>query len=455
MLGLGRALVPVAVIPASGQVEVPAAELGHPCAGGVGSGLGDAGHGPKEVEEVAGVPAIALRTVGSNAHPREELRALRFIDQVEEDRGHPAFAVVLMSFDPWMMVSVGDRALVDVETHQACAAFDGEVHGRILHARLPCQHQGDREGHARGVHHAVAVKASVGPGELVPPRAYGALAAGRFQCEAFQPRHERCITRCQLVLRQQQHDVAEIPCRHVVGLVLRSPRDLPPDQRKMVGVAAGQQREGIEGSGDGIDPSGVGGILHPLGQGSAPCFEDSFGLQTVKRGGGAVRSQDGEFQGYLFGTARAPSGQGELALSRLGLGQCQGLAEFGAWVVGKWLAAHAENHVSDRQNTFGRRTLFNPCDGDLTGIGSDQLVAEDPTSQTRGPQIPVVLGALGDLIPLGEIGDLQFATLARRNEGRRQYEKRGQCDGLQQGFHRGGVAGPWMPRWMMSSERTA
>ena len=45
-----------------------------------------------------------------------------------------------------MMVSVGDRALVDVETHQAYAAFDGEVQGRILHARLPCQHQRDREG---------------------------------------------------------------------------------------------------------------------------------------------------------------------------------------------------------------------------------------------------------------------------------------------------------------------
>ena len=134
-----------------------------------------------------------------------------------------------MSFDPWMMVSVGDRALVDVETHQAYAAFDGEVHGRILHARLPCQHQRDREGYARGVHHAVAVEASVGLGELVPPRAYGALAAGGLQCEAFQPRHERGITGCQLVLRQQQHDVAEIPCCHVVGLVLRRPRDLPPD----------------------------------------------------------------------------------------------------------------------------------------------------------------------------------------------------------------------------------
>ena len=194
----------------------------------------------------------------------------------------------------------------------------------------------------------------------------------------------------------------------------------------MVGVAAGQQREGIEGSGDGIEPSGVGGVLHPLGKGSAPCFENAFGLQTVKRGGGAVRSQDGKRQRDLRRSARAPSGQGELAVSRLGLGQRQGLAKFGAWVVGEGFAAHTENHVSNRQNTFGRRTFFNLCDGDLTGIGSDQLVAEDPTSQARGPQVPVVLGSFGDLIPLGEIGDLQFATLARRNEGRRQYEERGQ-----------------------------
>jgi len=109
-----------------------------------------------------------------------------------------------------------------------------------------------------------------------------------------------------------------------------------------------------------------------------------------------------------------------LALSRLGLGQRQGLAEFGAWVVGKRLAAHTQNHVSDRQNAFGRRTLFNLCDGYLSGIGSDQLVAEDPTAKASGPEVPVVLGSLGDLIPPGEIGDLQFATPARRNEGRRQ-----------------------------------
>ena len=65
---LGRALVEERAVPAPREVEIPGAELLHPRPRRMRSGLGDARHRPEDVEEIAGVSRVALRSVGGDAH---------------------------------------------------------------------------------------------------------------------------------------------------------------------------------------------------------------------------------------------------------------------------------------------------------------------------------------------------------------------------------------------------
>jgi hypothetical protein len=79
--------------------------------------------------------------VRGDTHAGEELRAIRFAEQVEQDGGHAALAVVFVVLDPRVMVAIGNRPFADVEPQQPGAEFDGAGHLRVFHARLARQHQ--------------------------------------------------------------------------------------------------------------------------------------------------------------------------------------------------------------------------------------------------------------------------------------------------------------------------
>jgi hypothetical protein len=83
------------------------------------AGLSHAGHGPEDVEEIARVSGVPLRSVRGDAHAREELRAFGFTEQAEEHRNHAALAVVLVVLDPRMMIAVRNRSFADVEAQQS------------------------------------------------------------------------------------------------------------------------------------------------------------------------------------------------------------------------------------------------------------------------------------------------------------------------------------------------
>ena len=119
-------------IPLAGEVVIPLAEFLHPRARGVRSGKRDAGHGPKDVEIISRVAAIAFRAVRAEAHVREELGALGFIHQVEQHGGHPALAVVFVGLHPRRVVTVGNASLADIEPQQPqrCARWQGKPWGR-------------------------------------------------------------------------------------------------------------------------------------------------------------------------------------------------------------------------------------------------------------------------------------------------------------------------------------
>ena len=156
-----RTLMRKAAVPLPREIKIPRAKLLHPRARGLRAAVRHAGHGPEHVEEIARVSGVALGAVRGQAHACEELRALGLAEQVEQHRDHAALAVVLMVFDPRMMIAIGDASFADVETQQTRSALDGLRDLRILHTRAASQHQPDGERDARRVHHAIAFEASV------------------------------------------------------------------------------------------------------------------------------------------------------------------------------------------------------------------------------------------------------------------------------------------------------
>ena len=117
----------------------------------------------------------------SDAHAREELRAFRFTEQVEQYGGHSALAVVLVVLNPGMMVAVGNRAFADVKAQQLGTALNRQIQGRVFHARLASHHQRNRQRQTGGVHHPVAAETAVGPSEPVAPRTDRALTMSSFE----------------------------------------------------------------------------------------------------------------------------------------------------------------------------------------------------------------------------------------------------------------------------------
>ena len=128
-------------VPPACEVEIPCAEFLHPCAGSIRSGLCHAGHRPCHVPEISGMSAVALGTVGGQAHSREIAGGLRFIQQVEKHGGHAVFAIVIVAFDPRRMIAIGYRSLARIKPEQLRAALDGAVEGCVLDACGARHHQ--------------------------------------------------------------------------------------------------------------------------------------------------------------------------------------------------------------------------------------------------------------------------------------------------------------------------
>ncbi len=345
-----------------------------------------------------------LRTVGGQAHPREILRALVLTHQVEKDGSHAAFAVVLVGLDPGIMVAVRNRALADVKPQQFGAAFDGLANLRVLHARGARHHQRGGERHAWRVHHAVADEASVRPGELVPPRADNALAIRGFQRKPAQARHHRFVTGGQFVFGQQHDDIAVIPSGHRFVGIPRCPLRFPFHQREIGGIAAGEQCQRVERTGDRTLPPRVAGLLHPLGKRLAAVPQDARGLGALEWRGGAVGSEHRQLDRNFFRFPCAPSGERQPAAAGIGFRRRQRQAEFGARVISKRLASDAKDHVARGEHAVGRRSLVHLRDENLAGVGGDQLVAVDPTARAGGAEVPIVFRSLRNGFPLGEIG---------------------------------------------------
>ena len=78
-------------------------------------------------------------------------------------------------------------------------------------------------------------------------------------------------------------------------------------------------------------------------------LENALRLRAVIRRSGAVAAENREFDDDLFRLARPPAGHGESSSARFRFGDGECLAELGARVVGKRLAADTKDNVADRK----------------------------------------------------------------------------------------------------------
>ena len=338
MLRLRRSLVDESPVPAPREVEVPAAEFPHPGARRFRPRSRDTRHRPQDVEEIPGVSRVSFRTVGRHAHAREECRGLRIAEQVEEHRGHPALAVVVVILDPRMMVAIRDRALSGVEAQEFRAALDRQVQRRVLHTRFPRQHQRDGQGNARRVHHAVAAEPPAGDREPVPPGAHRALPVRHLQRQSPQTRHHRRIAGRHRVLRQHHRHVAVVPRLHRVRLEGRRPLRLGFQQRPVCRIAACQQGERVQRAHDRVLT--MPGLRDPRRQGPAALIQNAFRFRAAEGCGGAVAAEHRKLHHDLLHRAGPPAGQLQFPAARRRLRHRDRPTEFRAGVERKRLPAH-------------------------------------------------------------------------------------------------------------------
>jgi hypothetical protein len=175
------------------------------------------------------------------------------------------------------------------------------------------------------------------------------------------------------------------------------------------------------------------GTGHLPGQSPASLFQDAAGLVAPIGRGGAVAAQHGETDGDLLHLAVPPAGQGHSSFAgrRFGTGHCP--AELGARVLGEPSAVDSQEDVTHPEQALGGRSLRDLGDGNLPGIRGHQLVAEHPSAQAGGAQVPVMPGPLGKGIALGQIRDRQglapgSGTGGRRGGEERQKEERSETD---------------------------
>ena len=180
-------------------------------------------------------------------------------------------------------------------------------------------------------------------------------------------------------------------------------------QRQVLGIAAGQQRQGVEGPRDRILT--IGRICDTRGQDFAALLEDAIGLRAVIRGRRAVRAEHGQLHDDGVGLAFPPPDQRQLPAAGLGFGRRQRLAELRPRVVRERLAADPEDHVTDREDLVRGRTLVHLRDVDLPRVGGRHLVGVDPSAKPRGAKVPIVIRPIGDHIALGEIGQCHLLLI--------------------------------------------
>ena len=141
------------------------------------------------------------------------------------------------------MVAVGDRALADIPLQKPLAAGDRPVEIGGGDARLPGDHQREREHEPGLVHAAVAVEIALGAGEGVAPGADAALAAGDVEGQPLEARLHRLVAGGEHILGQEERLVGVAPGDVAAGPVLGDRGGILLHQRQVLLVAAGEQRQ--------------------------------------------------------------------------------------------------------------------------------------------------------------------------------------------------------------------
>ena len=114
------------------EVVIPSAEFLHPCAGGFGTGLGNARHGPCHVPEISRVTRIALGAMAGETHAGKIFGGFGFLNEIEQHRGHAVFTIVVMVLNPRIVIAVWNGTFAFEETQKFQTAFDRNIHFRII-----------------------------------------------------------------------------------------------------------------------------------------------------------------------------------------------------------------------------------------------------------------------------------------------------------------------------------
>jgi hypothetical protein len=156
-----------------------------------------------------------------------------------------------------------------------------------------------------------------------------------------------------------------------------------------------------------------------VGQRLAPLFENAFGFRAVKGRLVAVAAENRELDDDLFRLARPPAGHRQFASARFRFGEGDCLAELGARVVGKPLAADSKDDVADEENAIGGRPfstlVMEICRASVVTIWSQNIQPRSPV----GPRFQSCSAFAGMASPLVKSGIVNgwFSPAAKAGSG--------------------------------------
>ena len=266
---------------------IPATKFPHPGTGRVRPGLSDRRQRPEQVEVVAGVSAVPFIAMGCKGHASEIVGTAGFAKSVEQHGRHSTFAIVFVGFSPCRMIAVGNSSFACVKSKQSRTEVDRAVNFGVRQTRVASQDQPDRQWQPGGVHHAIALQATVRQGKSVSPGTNRTLAIRRLQCQPTKPRQHSDVVRSHDVFGQKNHHVTVVPRSEVRCCEVCGPLCLAPHQRDMRWIASGKQCEGVETAWNRISGLRVIRCRHAFSERCEALLEYALRLWTVIGSSGA------------------------------------------------------------------------------------------------------------------------------------------------------------------------